>query len=370
MIELSQLHFHSIGQVSANKEFGKVEIKVFPIEYRFNNEEIVVDKVNVIDLAFKSNEGDDNIQVILTNSITAKWFNLNGNRWTAPDVRRNDKVLIWRLGTSEQYYWMDFNDRNVKRLETVVYVWSADPKNPIAGDLSNAYYIEISTHNKTITLKTSQANEEPYGYTMQFNTGEGHFVLQDTDANEVLLDSANTLIRMTNAAKSTFELNKDVINGFAPKDVNLTAGKQMNLKCVDFTLDATNSITTTTKTHNGNATASYTMDTPIGTFTTDVHIKNKLGVATSIDTPLANVGSLKVGSIGAVGGIVMPSGGGGGSAPAAMSAGGSVNCTSPINFQKPITGIDLTFDKGAIKVLSGTSAAFKTGSFPDGHGPH
>lgn len=354
MFELSQLHFHSIGQVSANKEFGSKEIKVFPIEYRFNNEELVVDQVNVIDLAFKTNLGDDNIQAIMGNSVDATWLKFNSQRWTAPDVRRNDKVMIFRLGNSEKYFWMDFNDRNVKRLETVLYVWSADVKNPIADDLSNAYYLEFSTHANTITLKTSQANEEPYGYTIQLNTGEGHLVIQDTDGNEILLDSAETLIRFINAAKSKFELNRDVINGYAPKDINLEAGEKINLKCQDYTNTADNSITTKTKTHNGTATAGYKMDTPKGIFTVDVNIKKNLKVDVQIDTPKANITTLAVGSMGAL----SP-----GSAAAKSGGGGPVTITSPI------IGPECTFTKGTITTLGGDSVTYKSGAF-DSHGPH
>lgn len=361
MFELSQLHFHSIGQVSANKKFGSRSIKAFPIEYRFNNEEVVVDQLNVIDLAFKTNHGDDNIQATMSNSIECLWLNFNGNRYTAPDVRRNDKVLIYRMGNSEQYYWMDFNDRNVKRLETVVYVWSADANNPIKEDLSNAYYLEMSTHNKTVTFKTSQANEEPYGYVLQFNTGEGHVVLQDTDANEVLLDSAATLIRLTNAAKSTFELNKDTINGYAPKDINFEAGQKFTIKCKDYTNTADNSLTTTTKTRKDTASSGHTMDTPLSIFTTDVQINSNLLVSGQIDTPKANILSLGVGSIGPPSGMK--------SAKGAASAKASTSSNS-VTFTSPVTGPECTFDKGAIKTLSGDSVNYKTGSFPSGHGPH
>ncbi len=321
MFEFSQLHFHSIGQVSINKAFGTNDIKVFPIEYRYGNEEVVVDRVNVLDILHKSNSGDDNLTATLSNSITATWLKFNSNRYIAPDVRRNDKVMILRLGNSDSYYWMDFNTANVKRLETVVYVWSADPDNPINEDLSNAYYLEISSHNKTITLHTSQANGEPYGYDIQLNTGDGFFAIQDTDTNEILLDSANTLIRMTNASKTRFELNKDVINGYAPKDINLTAGKTFSISCADYKLAASSSISTTTATHNGAASGGYTMDTPSASFTADVSVGGNIGVA---------------GNMSAVGGI---------------------------------SGKSLDAETGTIKSLSGTTLNYTNATFSS-HGPH
>lgn len=241
-MELSQLHFHSWGLVANVKDLPDKEIKVVPIEYRFGVLESVLDQPEEDEEAYQTDEGEEIVKVIHGTSVTAKWLKFNTNRITAPDVRRNDQVLIWRLGNTDRYFWTDMNVSNVKRLETVVYAWSADPNNPVKDDLSNAYFLEISTHNKSITLQTSQANGEPYGYTMQLNTADGVFQLVDTDQNIIYLNSADTIIGFKNAMETEFRLDKKNIHGYAPDSMFFKAEKTVKWECTDFILNASKSI--------------------------------------------------------------------------------------------------------------------------------
>lgn len=246
-MELSQLHFHSWGLVANVKDLPDKEIKVVPIEYRFGVLESVLDQPEEDEEAYQTDEGEEIVKVIHGTSVTAKWLKFNTNRITAPDVRRNDQVLIWRLGNTDRYFWTDMNVSNVKRLETVVYAWSADPKNPVKDDLSNAYFLEISTHNKSITLQTSQANGEPYGYTIQLNTADGVFQLVDTDQNIMYLNSADTIIGFKNAMETEFRLDKKNIHGYAPDSMFFKAEKTVKWECTDFILNASKSISFETR---------------------------------------------------------------------------------------------------------------------------
>ncbi len=255
-MELSQLHFHSWGLVANIKPSDTKEVKVVPIEYRFGHLESVLDNPESDDSSYETENGEELVEVVKSSAVTAKWLKFNTNRVTAPDVRRNDQVLIWRLGNTDRYYWTDMNVSNVKRLETVVYAWSADPKNPVKDDLSNAYFLEISTHNKSITLQTSQSNGEPFGYTLQLNTDEGRYIITDTAENIVYLDSAETVIGFKNALGTEFKLDKKNIYGYAPDSMKFKAVNTVAFECKDFTLDATNSIKFTTKDWTVNATSS------------------------------------------------------------------------------------------------------------------
>ncbi len=259
-MELSQLHFHSWGLVANVKDLPDKEIKVVPIEYRFGVLESVLDQPEEDEEAYQTDEGEEIVKVIHGTSVTAKWLKFNTNRITAPDVRRNDQVLIWRLGNTDRYFWTDMNVSNVKRLETVVYAWSADPENPVKDDLSNAYFLEISTHNKSITLQTSQANGEPYGYTIQLNTADGVFQLVDTDENIMYLNSADTVIGFKNAMETEFRLDKKNIHGYAPDSMYFKAEKTVKWECTDFILNASKSISfkTSAWTVNSSDTISFT----------------------------------------------------------------------------------------------------------------
>lgn len=252
-MELSQLHFHSWGLVANIKPSDTKEVKVVPIEYRFGHLESVLDNPEPDGSSYETENGEEIVEVVKSSAVTAKWLKFNSNRITAPDVRRNDQVLIWRLGNTDRYYWSDMNVSNIKRLETVVYAWSADPKNPMKDDLSNAYFLEMSTHNKSITLQTSQANGEPFGYTLQLNTDEGRYVITDTAENIIYMDSAETVIGFKNALGAEFKLDKKNIYGYAPDGMNFKAANTVAFECKDFTLDATNSIKFDTKNWTANA---------------------------------------------------------------------------------------------------------------------
>ena len=126
-MELSQLHMHSWGLVSQVKERSTKMIKVVPFEFRFGDIEAVMADYDAEELEFAGQTQNDAIKVVRSDSIDAKWLPLDTNQWTAPDVRRNALVVIYRYGDTDQYYWRSSPMDNTKRLETVVTAYSAHP---------------------------------------------------------------------------------------------------------------------------------------------------------------------------------------------------------------------------------------------------
>ena len=236
-MDTSQLHLHSIGLVSANKPMSSQEISVILVEYRFSENEEILTNPTKDTTQFQNKDGtQESVQVTTDNSITATWFKANTNRVTPPDVRRGDKVKIYRLGDSDKYYWEDMNSEGVKRLETVAWSFNADPSNPTKEDHSNAYAFEVSTHNKTITLSTSVANGEKAQFTVQINPGEGIIAIEDEKGNYVYLDSPNTDIKLQNANGTFTRLNKKNIEQYAPDSMFVKAVNLIDFKCKDFKL--------------------------------------------------------------------------------------------------------------------------------------
>lgn len=236
-MDASQLHLHSIGIVSANKAMSSHEISVIPIEYRYSeNEEALTNPTKDV-VQFQNKDGrQEAVQVHTDNSITATWLKENTNRITPPDVRRGDRVKVYRLGDTDQYFWTDMNSENVKRLETVAWSFNADPAKGTSDDHSNAYVMEVSTHNKTITIKTSMANGEKAQFAIQINPGEGLIAIEDEKGNYVYLDSVNTDIKMQNAMGTSFRLNKKNIEANAPDSMFVKAANLINFQCTDFKL--------------------------------------------------------------------------------------------------------------------------------------
>lgn len=357
-MELSQLHTHSLGLVSLIKQLNVKEIKVIPIELRMAAQEEVVASDFEQTSSFSTHEGEDNIKLTANNSITATWINLNSNRVTAPDVRRGDLVMIYRLGTTERYFWSDYNSKNVKRLETVTWAFSADAKKPVADDLSNAYFLELSTHNKTITFHTSQANGEPYGYDIQLNTADGIFRVIDTAGNTTWLDSANCCIGALNAEGTWLHLDKKNINCNAPDSMTVTAKNKINIKCTDFKLAASKSITLDTQTCALSASKSITFKTKDYQLTADssITINSQTFTATATSNTFDCPSSVFTGSITAAGLSVAPGAGGAGSCdiqgPMTAQTATIANLTTPMLTAATATIGTLTCTAGTFQALT------------------
>ncbi len=282
--EVSQLHKHSLGLVTAVNERFSDEISVMLIELRLNNVEEVANATEVSTVNFDTIGGKDTVTVQQGNSVPAKWIKYNSHQVFAPNVRRNDLVEVYRLGNTDQYFWVDRNTANVKRLEDVVYAISADPANPMKEDLSNAYWFSWSSIDKTITLQTSKANGEPFAWNMQFNLGEGIFSIQADTGDEVFINARDTIIGMINADGTEFELNKQNILGYAPDTMKVKADNLINFICKHFKVEAsddvliqTNSCTTKASTILMQA-KSVTSDAPNTTATGNLSVGGNISV--------------------------------------------------------------------------------------------
>jgi hypothetical protein len=73
----------------------------------------------------------------------------------------------------------------------------------------------VSTHDKHITLSTSQANGEPVGFTIQINTGKGFLVIEDTDGRIITMDKNDDQIMAKNVANTFVDLKGDTLFGNA-----------------------------------------------------------------------------------------------------------------------------------------------------------
>lgn len=217
----------SLGIVAENKKLSSKEILVTPIEelsmsdgeIRSNPETLEASGVDATGKAFNSSVAVDSV-------IEATWVPFLSNRVTAPDVRRGERVRIWRSGDSDKYYWSTMGlDDNLRKLETVVFAFSATKdESQTELNLDNCYYFEVSTHNKSITLQTSTVNGEPFSYTVQINAAEGAFLVEDDIGNSFELDSSENRLTLENADQSVVELNKGKISLTANEEVSITVG--------------------------------------------------------------------------------------------------------------------------------------------------
>ena len=228
---VSVLKIFSIGIVAANKALDSDVIEVTPIEHLpmidgFINSDTIKQTVKGVD----SNGQNYTSETNTGNTLQATWLRLgNGNRKTSPDVRRGSKVLIYQFGDADKYYWVEYDDdSSIRNLETVIYRFSANPKEDTVGDSDNCYYLEISTHTGVITLHTSTVNNENCGFDIQVNGKDGNIIMTDTNGNQFYLDSPTERLGITNVSGTVTEIIKDVANVTA-NTVNVTGSTTVNI---------------------------------------------------------------------------------------------------------------------------------------------
>jgi phage baseplate assembly protein gpV len=187
-------------------------------------------------------------------ALDCEWLQLGEHRMSAPDIRRGEQVIIWEIegSTDEKYYWSSLGrDSRLRRLESVLWAFSnvSDPEEDVEElNYDNSYTVEISTHTKQITIRTNKYDGEPFEYVIQLNTKDGNFTIKDDVGNYIQLDSAETMIDFTNKDKTHFRMDKKNIYAYAPDSIMMEAVNSMKFKCKDYILEASNSITTKTKT--------------------------------------------------------------------------------------------------------------------------
>lgn len=216
---MSKMKLFSIGIAAENKKLDSHELRVVPIEVLPMGDGDIVDSITETDVtAEDASEKEYTVKIKQRSALKATWIPVHGsNRTTSPNVRRGERLLIWQYGDTDKYYWSPTGlDDDLRRLETVIYAWSATKEE--YADLKpgdNMYSLEVSTHGKHITLHTTQADGEPFEYTIQLDTKNGKFLIADNDNNSIHLDSAERIITAKNRDKTEVTLDKKTIYAYS-----------------------------------------------------------------------------------------------------------------------------------------------------------
>jgi hypothetical protein len=237
-MQRSVIGIYSIGVVAENKALDSDLIQVIPVEVlNLMDGELNSELVEVKSAGLNEDGTEYTVTVKKGATIEAEWFG-ETNRVTSPDVRRGEQVWIWQSENADKFYWTAMGrDDNQRRLETVIYRYSGIPENvdeEITAD--NSYFLEFSTHDKTIILKTSRRNGEVCIYTFHLDPGTGTATLQDDVGNIIQIDTADTIITVKNALKSYVVLEKEKIEIVAPDSV-LVKSNTINLRATDILIE-------------------------------------------------------------------------------------------------------------------------------------
>ena len=254
MQKVSEFHFYSLGLVAANKALSSKIIEAVPIEHTSFANGDISDSASPVSTTAKDSKGANySAEINTTTSIKATWLPLgSSNRMTAPDVRRGETVALYRFADTDEFHWTTCkDDMDLRKLETVIYAFSATQVEGAKTDANNSYYLEVSTHNKMLHLHTSTANGEPFAYDIQLNTATGFIIITDDQGNIITFNTPEHRISMLNQDASLIEVNKT--------NINLSCAATISMQCADLKINASSSVTetspsttfNTTTTHNG-----------------------------------------------------------------------------------------------------------------------
>lgn len=280
----SQLRFYSIGLVANNKPLSTDIIQAAPIEaLTMLDGELVSNPTDVETSGTDSQGSSYNTKVKMDNAVDAKWWPMNSNRRTAPDVRRGERVILWQYGDTDEFYWTETGwDDHLRKLETVIFSISATmDEEADSFDPNNCYSLEMSSHTGQITLRTSKANQEHCVYVIQINTKDGRILMTDDVGNEIELDSKNTMIQMTNADKTTWQLDKRKIYGYASDSMTVKTDNSMLFQTKDYKVVCQ---TYRLECSTGSVKGTMTFEDPV-TFNQTVQATGKITANGGLDSP-------------------------------------------------------------------------------------
>ncbi len=232
MATASALTLFSYGIVAANKRLTSKEIEVTPMEaLTMLDGEITDDITTDVQKGIDANGSTFEATTNNSATVTARWLPFESNRRTAPDVRRGEKVAIWKFADDDRYYWSSLEyEEKFRKLETVIWSFSATKDESAEPDASNTYYLTVSTHNKLVQFHTSTANDEPVGYDVVFNTQEATVQLTDTPGNTIFLDSLAKRLVLRTASNAFIDLNDSDLNINVPGNMTTVVGGTMSFK--------------------------------------------------------------------------------------------------------------------------------------------
>lgn len=187
----SELKLYAVGTVAEDLIVGNKSIKV-QLHEIMNNIDGEIGNDNNISSNVKSSDGKVySVNMNSSGTVPAVWLKNNSNRVTPPNVRKGEKVEVWRLGSTDKYYWKTMSDElDLRKLEHVKWVFvNTKVEGETRIDDSNSYSFTISTLNKLVSLKTAENDGEFTSYKIELDTKEGVLEIIDGRGNFLKLNS-------------------------------------------------------------------------------------------------------------------------------------------------------------------------------------
>lgn len=223
---VSVVHLHSIGIAAINLPLNSRDLEVTPIEDTPMTDGELTDNMSEATLRAKDSEGGyTDVKVASTVTLTASWMPFGSNRYTPPNIRRGEKVCIWRVGDADTYYWSEYEyNADLRKLETVIYLFSDTQKESDKATPENSWFFEVSTHRKIIHLHTGKNDGEPFGFDLQIDAKQGNFLLCNDQGEQFYLESKERRWVMRNSDDCEFKIDKKDLFINVPGNMSVKVG--------------------------------------------------------------------------------------------------------------------------------------------------
>ncbi len=219
---MSELKLYSLGIVIEDKPVGSDFVMVSPVEVlNIQQSGLIKEQKTTFEGTHKKADGTGfATEMKARNYLKAKWLPLgHSNRLTAPDLVKNETILLFKFGDVDEYYWTTiFREVELRRQETVLYGFSNLKAGISAFDKTTSYWLEVDTRKKTIKFHTAMNDGEFTEYDIIFDTKQGNVLFTDKRGNYIYLDSPKDTV--------TVNMLKDIV-GVAGQDINEKAGRDI-----------------------------------------------------------------------------------------------------------------------------------------------
>ncbi len=219
---MSELKLYSLGIVIEDKPVGSDFVLVSPVEVlNIQQSGLIKEQKTTFEGTHKKADGTGfATEMKARNYLKAKWLPLgHSNRLTAPDLVKNETILLFKFGDVDEYYWTTiFREVELRRQETVLYGFSNLKAGISAFDKTTSYWLEVDTRKKTIKFHTAMNDGEFTEYDIIFDTKQGNVLFTDKRGNYIYLDSPKDTV--------TVNMLKDIV-GVAGQDINVKAGRDI-----------------------------------------------------------------------------------------------------------------------------------------------
>lgn len=257
----SLLRVYSLGVAAANLKFGQKELEVTPIEDLSQLDGELTDVQIKIESTGVDKDGNTfATSEKVSNTVKAMWLPLDTYRAFPGLIRRGERVLLWRVGDTDKYYWTEMGiDDTTRRKDILTILIPNSPKeNEDSRTPDTAYFIEVNTVDKHITIQTNKHDGEPYAYLWQINTKDGVATLCDDVGNYYQLNSKLQKLIMKNQMGSEVSIEKGKGIFKTPESI-LIDTKKLDVKVKEFNIN-TNTLDCTAKSYKWSG-GSYTLKT-------------------------------------------------------------------------------------------------------------